>query len=127
MAIGEKRLYPRVSLSFEDGYFAHFKLPNQEVLVASIVNLSAGGINAAVPESDQNKVQEGDSLLLQHIIGGRSLAFLSGIKAEIRWIKQLDRAGYVSMGCKFRELAEPVRQQLNQFVHSERMTRGQYD
>lgn len=127
MAIAEKRLYPRVSLTIEDGYFGHFKLPNQESLVTSIVNLSAGGINVAVPESALGQIQEGDSLLLQHIAGGRNLAFISDISAEIRWIKKLDRSGYLSVGCKFRGLAEPVRQQLSQFVHSERMTRGQYD
>ncbi len=129
MSTGEKRLYPRLTLKIDDGYFGHFVLPEKEQpdLVVSIMNLSAGGINVAVPTSFEHRIQEGDILLLKQIAGARSLAFLSEIKAEIRWIKQLEPTRYVSVGCKFLELAEPVRRQLGELVHSERMTRGQYE
>jgi c-di-GMP-binding flagellar brake protein YcgR len=129
MSSGEKRLYPRLSLKIDDGCFGHFLLPgpDQTKLVASIMNLSAGGINVAVSSSLQDKIRQHDILLLKQIVGVRNLAFLSDIEAEIRWIKKLETTNYVSVGCKFRELADPVRRQISQLVHSERMTRGQYD
>jgi c-di-GMP-binding flagellar brake protein YcgR len=128
MSSTEKRLYPRLSLKIDDGIFGHFLLPgiDQPKLVASIMNLSAGGINVAVPSTFQDKIRPNDILLLKQIAGARNLAFLSDIQAEIRWIKQLEPTHYVSVGCKFRELADPVRVQISQLVHSERMTRGQY-
>ena len=127
MAIEEKRLYPRLTLKVEDGYFVHFLCPDQASLAAPIVNLSAGGINLVVPEATRGPIQEGDALILKQIAGGRSLSFLADIRAEVRWIRPLDGGRHLSVGCKFMDLAEPVRQQLSQFVHSERMSRGQYD
>jgi c-di-GMP-binding flagellar brake protein YcgR len=123
----EKRKYPRVILKIEDGYFGNFKLPNADIIIAPIVNLSAGGLNMSVPDNAKDQIKEGDVLLLQSIAGGANLAFLSDIKAEIRWIKDLKTPGYVSVGCKFKELSEAVHDQLVKLVHSERMARGQYD
>ena len=127
MVAEEKRLYPRLALNIEDGYFGNFRLENNENIVAPIVNLSAGGINMAVPETSRDKVKEGDILLLKTIVGGTSISFLSDIKGEVRWIKNLDLPKYFSVGCRFQNLDEDVRAQLSRFVDSERMARGQYD
>ena len=127
MATEEKRLYPRLALQIEDGYFGHFSLPDEGQLAALIVNLSAGGINVAVAESESTKIKNGDTLELLSISGGTNFSFLKDLRAEIRWIKDLDIAGYVSVGCRFVGITEELRDQLSRFVHSERMTRGQYD
>lgn len=125
--VEERRLYPRLKLEVDDGYFAQLLLPDQETLSAAIINLSAGGIHLILPAAAKERLQEGDELLLQNILGGRTLYFLADVKAEVRWIRPAATDHQFSAGCKFRDLAEPVRQQLSQFVHSERMTRGQYD
>lgn len=127
MAFEEKRKFPRLSLKIEDGYFGTFRLLNQDNFAAPIMNLSAGGLNMAVTEQAKGKIKEGDRLMLQRIDGGTSLAFLSDIQAEVRWIKSVNFPGYVFVGCKFKEVPDQVRQQLSKFVHTERMTRGQYD
>jgi c-di-GMP-binding flagellar brake protein YcgR len=128
MSSGEKRRYPRLSLKIDDGIFAHFLLPGLDhpKLLASIMSLSAGGINVAVPAIFKDKIRPKDILLLKQVAGARNLAFLSDIQAEIRWIQKLEPTDYLSVGCKFRELVEPVRLQISQLVHSERMIRGQY-
>lgn len=126
MGSEEKRLYPRLSLKVEDGYFAHFKMANNESLPAPILNLSAGGINVLVPQKAAHKIKEGDLLLLQNIAGAISIQFLNDVNADIRWIKKADRPDYVSVGCRFRAFSEEVQRQLNRFVDSERMSRGQY-
>lgn len=127
MATEEKRQYRRVILKIEDGYFGNFKLTNTDIIIAPIVNLSAGGLNMSVPNNAKDQIKVGDTLLLQSIVGGANLSFLGDIKAEIRWIKDLQTPGYVSAGCRFKELSDDVHKQLVKFVDSERMTRGQYD
>ena len=123
----EKRKYPRLALRIEDGYFGNFSTANDQKIVAPIMNLSAGGLNMAVPDAAKDKIKAGDKLYLNNIAGGANLAFLGDVHAEIRWVKALDQPGYVSVGCQFCQLSDEVRQQLAQFVHTERMTRGQYD
>ena len=127
MTTEEKRKYRRVTLKIEDGYFGNFKLPTEDIIIAPIVNLSAGGLNMSAPNNAKEKIKEGDILLLRSIAGGASLSFLSDIKAQIRWIKDLEVPGYVSVGCRFQDLPDAVHDQLIKFVDSERMTRGQYD
>jgi c-di-GMP-binding flagellar brake protein YcgR len=127
MAIAEKRKYPRVALKIEDGYFGNFLLANDEKLVAPIVNISAGGLNMAAPENTAKKIKAGDRILLISIAGGANFAFIKQIDAEIRWIDQSETPGYLAVGMEFQELAQPVREQMIQFVHAERMSRGQYD
>jgi c-di-GMP-binding flagellar brake protein YcgR len=125
MVTEERRKFPRLNLLVEDGYFGNFELKNEK-LAALIVNLSAGGLNIALPQSARDKLKEGETIALLNISGGTNLKFLNNINAEIRWIKALNTPGYVSVGCKFLNLAGPVRQQIIQFVDTERMARGQY-
>jgi c-di-GMP-binding flagellar brake protein YcgR len=127
MAPEENRKYPRVILEIEDGYFGNFKLPSANIIIAPIVNLSAGGLNMLVPNKAKDQIKEGDILLLQSIAGGTNIAFLTDINAKIRWIKDLKTPGYVSVGCSFKGLSDVVHDQLVKLVHSERMARGQYD
>ncbi|MBI5063316.1 MAG: hypothetical protein HZB87_07625, partial [Desulfatitalea sp.] len=79
-----------------------------------------------IPEKMRDKLKENDLMLLRKIIGGARLAFLEDIKSEVRWIKAMERPTYVSVGCRFLDIADAVRQQLKKFVDTERMTRGQY-
>lgn len=122
----EKRLYPRLTLKIEDGFFGQFKLPDGQSFSAVIVNLSAGGVNLAVPEKIQHKIKENEVMLLRNIIGATRLAFLEDIKSEVRWIKAMEKPAYLSVGCRFLDIKDAVRQQLKKFVDTERMTRGQY-
>ena len=128
MVIEERRQYPRLILSIDDGFFGHFLLPDKTSLVASIVNLSAGGVNFSISPSKGNQIRIGDVLLLRNIAGATRLGFLEDIRTEIRWIKTLENTmGLVSVGCAFLDLAEPGLSQMLRFVNSERVTRGQYD
>jgi c-di-GMP-binding flagellar brake protein YcgR len=126
MTIKEKRKYPRLTLRIDDAYFGNFKLTNNEAIVAPIVNISAGGLNMVAPESTKESIKKGDQLLLANIAGGTNFKFLTDVVSEVRWIKAVDTPGYVSVGCKFMNLTQKLREQLIQFVDSERKTRGQY-
>ena len=123
----DMRQYPRVVLNIDDGYFGNFVLPDENNLMASIVNISAGGVNISAPSKVQAQIKEGDVLLLKNIAGAARLAFLEDIKAEIRWINAMGDPNIISVGCRFHELAQPVLDQMVKFVDAERMVRGQYD
>lgn len=127
MTIEEKRRYPRLVLKIDEGYFGNFKLADGNTIVAPIVNISAGGLNMIAPESAKESIQEGDQLLLAKIAGGASITFIHDVKSEVRWIKPLDTSGSLSVGCQLKELPDELRAQLDRFVDTERMTRGQYD
>lgn len=127
MGLEEKRKYPRLTLRVDDGYFGNFKLANDETIVAPILNISAGGISIAAPESTKEIIKKGDRLLLTSIAGGTNFAFLSDVMSEVRWVKRLDTPGYVNVGCKLLNLSDQLHDQLSNFVNSERMSRGQYD
>ena len=127
MTTSEKRRYPRVSLKVDDGYFGNFILPDNSKLMASIVNLSGGGVNFSVTPQAVELLKAGDVLLLKHIAGAAQLSFLEDIKAEICWIKVLEDPGMVSVGCGFLAIAPPVQEQLSRFIDAERTVRGQYD
>lgn len=127
MTIEEKRKYPRLALGIEDGYFGNFKLSDDEKLVGLLVNISAGGLNLAVPEKAIDQIKVGDRLLLLGIAGGANFAFLQHIPAEIRWINESETPGYLAVGLEFMEMAGDAREQLAKFVNSERKARGQYN
>lgn len=127
MATEEKRKFPRLALRIEDGYFGNFRLANNEKLVGPIVNISAGGLNMAAPEKVAHQIKAGDRLLLHSIAGGTNFAFIQQITAEIRWIEKSETPGYLSVGLEFLDLPESVKEQMAEFVTSERMARGQYD
>jgi c-di-GMP-binding flagellar brake protein YcgR len=127
MTFEEKRKYPRLTLNIEDGYFGNFKLVNDEKLVGPIVNISAGGLNMAVPEKSGDRIKVGDRLMLVSIAGGANFAFIQQVEAEIRWINKAETAGYLAVGLEFKELDVSVREQVAKFVSSERKTRGQYN
>jgi c-di-GMP-binding flagellar brake protein YcgR len=127
MAINEQRRYPRLELNIEDGFFGNFLLPDKKSIVASLVNLSAGGVNFAIPADKQAQIHEGDVLLLQHIAGATRLSFLEDIRSEIRWIKSSEDAKALThVGCAFLDLTDTAIKQLTRFVDSERVARGQY-
>jgi c-di-GMP-binding flagellar brake protein YcgR len=123
----EKRTYPRLTLGLGDGFFGSFTSNGGETLVAQIMTISAGGLNMAVAEKAAGRLTVGERLFLLSIAGGTNFSFLNHIKTEIRWAKRLDKPGYVSVGCRFLDLSEAVREQLVQFVDAERIARGQYD
>lgn len=122
----DKRQYPRVVLNIDDGYFGNFVLPDENNLMASIVNISAGGVNISAPSKVQALINVGDMLMLKNIAGATRLAFLEDLKAEIRWIKESANPDDISVGCRFHDMSGPVLEQMIKFVDAERMVRGQY-
>lgn len=127
MAIQERRKYPRLALRIDDGYFGNFILADNENLLGSILNFSAGGVNLMLPANKAEKVKIGDRIMLASIAGGANFSFVNHILSEIRWINSSNNPDYLSVGMKFLEVSTALREQMIEFVRSERIARGQYD
>jgi c-di-GMP-binding flagellar brake protein YcgR len=123
----DSRIFKRVEFEADDAIFGDFILPSQEPILWTIVNLGAGGFNLAIPQEDAVKVKAEDVVQLKRIIGTENLEFLGSAEADIKWLKEQSELELVLAGCEFRNLSEPVIQQIIKFVDSERMVRGQYD
>ena len=123
----DNRIFKRVEFEADDAIFGDFILPSQESILWTIVNLGAGGFNLAIPQEDAVKVKAEDVVQLKRIIGTENLEFLDSAEADIKWLKEQSELELVLAGCEFRNLSEPVIQQIIKFVDSERMVRGQYD
>ena len=121
------RIFKRVEFEADDAIFGDFVLPSQEPILWTIVNLGAGGFNLAIPQEDAVKVKAEDVVQLKRIIGTENLEFLDSAEADIKWLKEQSELELVLAGCEFRNLSEPVIQQIIKFVDSERMVRGQYN
>ena len=123
----EKRAYRRVQYHIEDGIIANFLLSDGEAFAALIRDLSAGGISLHVSDEQAEKIEAGDRLVLQQIIGTSHLDVIHNINTQIEWIKALGDEGYVGVGCHYEDVEAEVEAQLIKFVDAERMERGQYD
>ena len=101
-------------------------MSDRTTFVASIVNLSAGGVNLSIPQEKKTLLNRGDMLLLRNIAGATQLSFLENIKSEVCWIDTFDGSPMVSIGCRFHDLDGQVLDQMVHFVNAERIVRGQY-
>jgi c-di-GMP-binding flagellar brake protein YcgR len=88
--------------------------------------LSAGGLMLALSKAKLEQVKIGDRMHLKSLSGTVQLNFLSDIYIEIRWIKESDSPGYMSVGCELLNLSNSLKEQVIKFVDIERKSRGQY-
>ena len=91
--IRSKRQFHRVIFSREDGVISIFKplsdTKKLNVTAASILNLSAGGLQFIVSKEDADGFQTGERLVFSGIKGIKDLEFSEDIEMEIMWVLEL--------------------------------------
>ncbi len=121
----EQRRLKRVYFSAADGIEGvfSFSLENSEsnLITANIMNLSAGGLNAAFKKHAAGDIRIGDRLILKKIRGTKRLEFCTDMELEVRWTMGAGdhMLKHVGVGCEFKNIPESIRQQIAQFVDSE--------
>ena len=127
--IMSKRRFQRVIFSREDGVICIFKplsdTKKLNVTAASILNLSAGGLQFIVSKEDADGFQTGERLVFSGIKGIKDLEFSEDIEMEIMWVLELKFLENIGIGCKFKNISKPVRDHIDHFVISEIKFRGQ--
>lgn len=127
--IKTRRQFQRVIFSREDGAICIF-VPFSEnkminITAASILNLSASGLQFIVNKEDVNGFQTGQRLIFKGIRGVKNLDFFEDIEMEIIWILKLKFLENIGIGCEFKHISNSLRDAINQFVISEINFRGQ--
>lgn len=127
--IKTRRRYQRVIFSLDDGIICVFKpLLNSkklDVKTASVMNLSAGGIQFTVRKEDANAFRIGDRLIFSGLRGSQNMDFGKAIEMEILWILELKFLENIGIGCEFKNMPESLINRIDQFVISEIKFRGQ--
>ncbi len=117
----EQRRFQRAVFSIGDGVIGVFSsngLKNDSI-AASIMNLSAGGLQFILPRDTSQEIGAGDRLILREIKGTVDLELASNNELEVKWIMELQIFEYIGIGCEFLNISEATRVQIDQFVDSE--------
>jgi c-di-GMP-binding flagellar brake protein YcgR len=117
----EKRRFQRAVFSIGDGIIGIFSsngLKNDSI-AASIMNLSAGGLQFILPRDTSPEIGTGDHLILREIRGTTGLRFVSNVELEVKWVMDYQIFEYVGIGCEFLNTSEAIHDQIDQFVASE--------
>lgn len=113
----ERRKCERIVFSDKDGIIGIFSLSdNHETFITvSIMDLGEEGICLALKQDDEDKLHEGDRMILSEIKGTKDLQFLINMEIEVRWTLNLK---YIAAGCEFLNASQTLRDQIRQFMNS---------
>ena len=117
----EKRRFKRTVFSIEDGIIGVFSSNDftNDSIAASIMNLSAGGLQFILPRSSYPEIGTGDRLILREIKGTTDLKFISNLELEVKWVLDLQIFDHVGIGCEFLNVSDAIMDQIDRFVDSE--------
>jgi c-di-GMP-binding flagellar brake protein YcgR len=117
----EKRRFKRAVFSIEDGIIGVFSSNDftNDSIAASIMNISAGGLQFILPRGAYPEIGTGDRLILREIKGTTDLKFISNVELEVKWIMDHQIFEHVGIGCEFLNTPDAIRDQIDQFVVSE--------
>lgn len=124
-----RRQFQRVIFSPDDGVICIFKPFSGDkklsVTAASILNLSASGVQFIVNKEEAVNFQKGQRLVFKGIKGVKDLDFTEDIEMEIIWILELKFLDNMGIGCEFKNISKPFSDHIDTFVISEIEFRGQ--
>ncbi len=117
----EKRRFKRAVFSIEDGIIGVFSSDDftNDSMAASIMNLSAGGLQFILPRDTSPEIGAGDRLILREIKGTTGLRFVSNLELEVKWVMDLQIFEHIGIGCEFLNASDAIMDQIDRFVDSE--------
>ncbi len=117
----EKRRFQRAVFAIGDGVIGVFSTDGftNDSMAASIMNLSAGGLQFILPRDTSPEIGTGDRLILREIKGTTGLRFVSNLELEVKWVMDLQIFEHVGIGCEFLNASDAIMDQIDRFVDSE--------
>ncbi len=114
----ENRLDNRVVFSAEDKTSVNFYDFNSDrIIYAKVVNVSKGGICIAISKDDCRKLpQKGDKIVLLKIESPQKLNFPLNADLQITWALTDETLEKIGIGCKFENLTDRNRNQIEEFL-----------
>jgi c-di-GMP-binding flagellar brake protein YcgR len=84
-------------------------------ITASIMDLGEEGICLALKQDDEDKLHEGDRMILTEIKGLEDLQVITNVEMEVKWTLNLK---HIAAGCEFLKAPQTLRDQIRQFMNS---------
>jgi len=114
----ERRQSKRVLFTVEDGIVGVFNPPGngENQVQAKVMDISAGGVKLLFKPILENKIKEGDRLVLSEIRGSGSSQVVINIDSEVKWITKDELSDNIGLGVEFLEVLEHEREQIDDMV-----------
>jgi len=114
----ERRQSKRVLFTVEDGIVGVFNPPGNggEPVQASVMDISSGGVKLLFKPILENKIKEGDRLVLSEIRGSGSSQVVINIDSEVKWITEDELSDNIGLGVEFLNVLEDEKEQITDLV-----------
>ena len=114
----ERRQSKRVLFTVEDGIVGVFNPPGNggESVQASVMDISSGGVKLLFKPILENKIKEGDRLVLSEIRGSGSSQVVINIDSEVKWVTEDELSDNIGLGVEFLNVLEDEKEQINDMV-----------
>jgi c-di-GMP-binding flagellar brake protein YcgR len=114
----ERRQSKRVLFTVEDGIVGVFNPPGNgaDPVQATVMDISSGGIKLLFKPILENKIKEGDRLVLSEIRGSGSSQVVINIDSEVKWITEDELSDNIGLGVEFLGVLEDEKQHISEMV-----------
>ena len=114
----ERRQSKRVVFTVEDGIVGVFNPTgnNGEPVTANVMDISSGGVKFIFKPILENKIKQGDRLVLSEIRGSSSSHVIINIDSEVKWITEDELSDNIGLGVEFLDVLEDGREQIDEMV-----------
>ncbi len=114
----ERRKFKRILFTVEDGIIGTLILPGnkREKITAQVINISQGGISLTFKPILNQKIKEGDRLLLTSLQSNKSNQVIINVDTEIKWISESELSDQIGTGCAFVDLLADEKKRINEMV-----------
>jgi c-di-GMP-binding flagellar brake protein YcgR len=114
----ERRQSKRVVFTVEDGIVGIFNPTGNgaEPVTANVVDISSGGVKLLFKPILENKIKQGDRLVLSEIRGSSSSQVIINIDSEVKWITEDELSDNIGLGVEFLDVLEDEREQIDEMV-----------
>jgi len=114
----ERRQSKRVLFTVEDGIVGVFNPPGNggDPVQATVMDISSGGVKLLFKPILENKIKEGDRLVLSEIRGSGSSQVVINIDSEVKWITEDELSENIGLGVEFLGVLEDEKEHINDMV-----------
>ena len=114
----ERRQSKRVLFTVEDGIVGVFNPPGNggDPVQANVMDISSGGVKLIFKPILENKIKEGDRLVLSEIRGSGNSQVVINIDSEVKWITKDELSDNIGLGVEFLDVLEDDREHIDEMV-----------
>ena len=115
MSPEERRKFKRVLFTVQDGIVGVFNPPGNDgsPIEATVMDMSQGGVRLLFKPILQNRIMEGDRLVLSEIKGAGSSQVIVTVDTEVKWITEDELNESIGLGVEFLNVLDDDQQKIS--------------